>query len=534
MARAAGALIALLGMAVLAGWALDVDTLKGVLPGFATMKANAALCFLLIGAALVLQASPGSAAARAANGVALAVLALALSTLIQYVAGLDFNIDQVLVRDPDTPAALNPGRMAPVTALGFLLAAVSLMVARLPDQARRRALGQALSVGVLALGGVGSLAYLLGLDFLISALPFQTAALHTAVGFVVLGGGLLAVSRPRTPPGDDRRIAALAAWLLAGAAGAAALASFAIIGGQVHQTLAQGLSFALESRIKAITIIVAQRTTRAEIITSRPDLRRQLRALAANPGTSASRAALQELIASFLPHGFSAIAVSLPGGPEVARAGQFLNTTAAEFPLEGDGARSLLWRNGAYLRNRLPFSDAEGSLGILRVEQALPGLTETLQVVDPPWPSAEFQLCKAMGRDFRCFPTRLTPHVFTQRPAPAGAPARLIYRAQQQGAGFATAMDDRMVSELGAFSRVGDLGLVAALKVDAAEIYAPAARSFSLAAVLVVCLALLGTLLVRLRVQPLATMLDTRARTYRRSASRERGAAARRSGIARK
>jgi len=61
--------------------------------------------------------------------------------------------------------------------------------------------------------------------------------------------------------------------LLAGTAGAAGLASFAIIGGQVHQTLAQGLSFALESRIKAITMNVALRTTRAEIITSRPDLR---------------------------------------------------------------------------------------------------------------------------------------------------------------------------------------------------------------------------------------------------------------------
>jgi len=48
----------MVGGMVLAGWAFDIAVLKNISPGWASMKPNAAACFILIGVALLLIAIP--------------------------------------------------------------------------------------------------------------------------------------------------------------------------------------------------------------------------------------------------------------------------------------------------------------------------------------------------------------------------------------------------------------------------------------------------------------------------------------------
>jgi hypothetical protein len=129
---------------------LDIGLLKRVLPWLAAMKFNAALGFVLAGAGLWWRKR---AAPRLALGALVALIG-ALS-LAESLAGLDFGIDQVLVRDILAPpeAAFPPGRMAPSTALCFLLFGVALL--EIGGARRRARLGYVAELLALAAAVIG-------------------------------------------------------------------------------------------------------------------------------------------------------------------------------------------------------------------------------------------------------------------------------------------------------------------------------------------------------------------------------------------
>lgn len=87
----AGAISVLMGLVVLLGWALDVDVLKSMLPDVLAMKANTAICFVLLGSGLILLS--GGSANRTGPRVGFVLVgttvAIALATGAEYVSGID-------------------------------------------------------------------------------------------------------------------------------------------------------------------------------------------------------------------------------------------------------------------------------------------------------------------------------------------------------------------------------------------------------------------------------------------------------------
>lgn len=181
-------------MLVIAGWITGNEALKTVMPGWVSMKVNTALCLILAGGALVGSLFPGRASRAGALVAAGGMIIVAAATLGEYLFAWNPGIDEILFRDDTLRVKTDvPGRMAPVTALLFLLSGLVIGAANLARQSRLRrplieAAGAALClVSAFALVGYGADAVLRD--------PWWTytgMAAHTALGFLFLGAGFLA------------------------------------------------------------------------------------------------------------------------------------------------------------------------------------------------------------------------------------------------------------------------------------------------------------------------------------------------------
>jgi PAS domain S-box-containing protein len=183
--------VILVGGAALAGWAFDITTLKSVLPGVVSMKANTAVGLILTGAALGLlgMAPTRPWALRHSRVCAGGAVLLGLLTLAEVILGWNLHIDQLLFTEPaGTVGTLSPGRMAPSAALDFILLGGALLLAgfRLSVIA-----AQLLALLAGSVAGLTSLGYFFGITVLTGLAPYTQMAIHTALAFIILSAGLL-------------------------------------------------------------------------------------------------------------------------------------------------------------------------------------------------------------------------------------------------------------------------------------------------------------------------------------------------------
>lgn len=192
IACAAAAMAA--GAIVLLGWTWHIEPFKSIVPGTVSMKANTALGFLTAGFSLLLFNFSGpenDVNRRLARALAAFTALVGLATLSQYVFGRNLGIDQLLFTEPaGAVATVIPGRMAPATAINFILYGLAL----LSFEKGFILFGQALAL-VTGLTGLAALAgYAYGVEALTAILFFVSytrMAVNTALAFMTLGLGLI-------------------------------------------------------------------------------------------------------------------------------------------------------------------------------------------------------------------------------------------------------------------------------------------------------------------------------------------------------
>src|SRR5581483_2835912 len=167
-----------------------------------------ALAFVLSGAALWLLAgaSPAAGAASAATrpqnartwiarACAAAVALIGLLTLVEYVFGWDLHIDRLLAeRLASATNGSYPGRMAPATAVNFVLLAAAFLLADLNARAKRWP-AQWLVLAAALNSFMPLLGYAYGVESLYRLQAYSSMALHAALAFLVLCVGFLS-ARP--------------------------------------------------------------------------------------------------------------------------------------------------------------------------------------------------------------------------------------------------------------------------------------------------------------------------------------------------
>lgn len=178
------------GLLVIFGWVSGRQGLTQIDPDFASMKFGTATCLVIIGGVLAVVGFSGRAPVVPVLFALTLVATFCLATLMEYVGGVRFGIDNPFGLDTVTSPDQFPGRPAPLAVFALFWLSVSLGL----TSTGRAAAGQILSMVPLAIGQAAFIGYLFDVDALYRVGSFSSVALHTALALIAAGLGALLLS----------------------------------------------------------------------------------------------------------------------------------------------------------------------------------------------------------------------------------------------------------------------------------------------------------------------------------------------------
>ncbi len=184
------------GILVLLGWFFDIGALMQPLPGTVAMNPVTALCFILSALSLGLLYRENKTKLENTIGKVLASLVLALTTLklVGLFLDVDTQVDSWLFNVKLQTDNFNniSNRIAPQTALGFILTAFALLFID-TSIGKKIMLSQLIALSIGLLGILGILGYLYDVHELYTFRNFFPMAIHTAICFLIITFAILFV-----------------------------------------------------------------------------------------------------------------------------------------------------------------------------------------------------------------------------------------------------------------------------------------------------------------------------------------------------
>jgi diguanylate cyclase (GGDEF)-like protein/PAS domain S-box-containing protein len=508
-----------LGVAVLImlGWVMRVPWMVQVIPGTTAMVFSTALCLFLLAIALLLTAVPRRWCKPAQMLIGVGVLLVGVTVTVQYRLNVALFLDL-----PGMHAWFNgnPGRMAPNTALTFVLAGFTVLIAAHARPGARAVLALIGAFAVAMMGITGLIGYRLHPELLYGWHAEMRMALPTATAFLLIGIGYASVAYRTQGLGElfrqreDLRVGLLGGGLMVFVGVVGGLVAFTLLQEQMESVLQNGLRLSFNSRQDYLAAEIPQLIQATRDFTSRPGVERELKRLRVAPGDPAARQYVDVALRRYVSTGPVSGRLFDAHGRQLASAGSML-ATVVELPLQQADNAVLSWSGqSANLHTAQPIASNGILLGRIELVYALPVLTHMVKGAQETNASGEMQLCAMAGPAVRCLPMRLAPQR-TELPAATRHGPTLIARALASESGVGPGTDYRGERVIAVYGPVGKLGLGMVLKVDVAEIYAPMRQRFELTLLMIGLIITAGVLLLRARVVPLVRRLTLSERQSR-------------------
>lgn len=183
--------IGLLGLIVMIGWYANIPGFFQVNKAWVAMVFNSALCFILFSATLLTYYYTYKKIAIITCSVA---ILMATVTLSQYIFSLNIGIDEFFVDAYNNTMATFPGRMAPNSALCFILAGVAYLLAtKSTSNTYYSVTSVFISLFIIILGSVSIMGYFTSLTSMFRWGQLNPMAPNTSFGMIILGVGILNV-----------------------------------------------------------------------------------------------------------------------------------------------------------------------------------------------------------------------------------------------------------------------------------------------------------------------------------------------------
>ncbi len=188
-----GIITVIIGLMVVSGWIFGLNFLKSPDPSSVSMKANTAICFILLGGSLLLRKFFQESRKMAiVTKVFISItIAVSLFTLLEYITGWNPGIDGLLFKDVSlNNSALFPGRMALNTSICLLFLGIALIYVE-KKATSYIYLSQILPLLTALLSVIIILGYMYNSNGLLTIAFFNQMSLYSSITFLILSIGII-------------------------------------------------------------------------------------------------------------------------------------------------------------------------------------------------------------------------------------------------------------------------------------------------------------------------------------------------------